>query len=665
MSTGSSRPFIDLSCSGPESNSSDNPYFASLLQARISRRNWLRGGGALLASLGLPGGLSAALSACATPSGGSASPLLGFRAIAATSADRITVPAGYRTQPMLPWGMPLEAGAAAFRGDASNSAAEQMQQMGSHHDGMHFFPIDVKTGGNSSVEGLLVMNHEYVDPDLLHTHGPSPLPRPLEEVRKELAAHGNSIAHIRLQENGDWQLVADSRYNRRITGFTHMEIDGPLRGNDALKTHYSPQGTATRGTLNNCSNGFTPWGTYLTCEENWAGCFVNGGVQPREQQRYGIPAQESYYHWHTAAPADDVAVRFNAAVSGKSATDDYRNEPNTFGWIVEIDPFDPHSTPVKHTALGRFAHEGIIFHPAVEGEPLVAYSGDDTRFEYIYKYVSRDAYRKADAGAHLLQNGTLYVAVFNGDGSGEWRALDINNADFIARAKASGVAFRDQADVLLNTRLAADVAGATKMDRPEWGAVHPHSGEVYFTLTNNSKRTQEQTDAANPRAHNEHGHIIRWREQGKPQATAFSWDVFWFGGEAGTAQPGFNKVTDAASEISCPDGLRFDNDGRLWIETDMSASGDLLGKAPFGNNGMFCADPVSGELRRFLSGPDGCELTGIAMTPDQSTMFVNIQHPGEGSTPEHFTSHWPEGGSSRPRSATVAIRRVDGGKVGT
>ena len=663
MNTNKSRPLIDLSCSERESNESSNPCFADLLQARISRRQWLRGGAALVASLGLPAGLAA----CAgrTPAASpAASSLLGFEPIAAVSLDRITVPAGYSTQTLLPWGTPLMADAVPFRPDAGNSAAEQARQVGSHHDGMHFFPIDLKDGGSSSVEGLLVMNHEYVDPNLLHPHGPSPLPRPLAEVEKELAAHGNSIAHIRLNAQGEWQLVKDSPYNRRITGMTHMEIDGPLRGHPALVTRYSPDGTATRGTLNNCSNGVTPWGTYLTCEENWAGCFVNEGEQLREQQRYGIPHKDSYYHWHTAAPQSDQALRFNATPRAADAAGDYRNEPNTFGWIVEVDPFDPHSTPVKHTALGRFAHEGIIFQPAVAGEPLVAYSGDDTRFEYIYKYVSRDAYQPATAGAHLLQNGTLYVAVFHEDGSGEWRALDINDAAFLARAEQAGVHFADQGDVLVNTRLAADVAGATKMDRPEWGAVHPHTGEVYFTLTNNSKRTDDQVNAANPRAHNIHGHIIRWRETSGVAGSAFAWDVFWFGGEAGTAQPQFAKVSDQWSEISSPDGLRFDNDGRLWIETDMSSDGDLIGGQAFGNNGMYAADPVHGEVRRFLSGPNACELTGIAITPDQSTLFVNIQHPGEGSEPDHFISHWPDGGDSRPRSATVAIRRKDGGRVG-
>ena len=662
MHTSKGNSLIDLAADEPRSNHSGNPHFSELLAARMSRRRLLGGGGALAAALTMPG----LLSACSSrPLHYSRTGLLGFEAIPVLSLDRVTVPAGYTTQTLLPWGAPLLSGAATFNSDASNTAAEQAQQVGSHHDGMHFFPIDLPAGGNSSTEGLLVMNHEYCDPQLLHTQGVLGLPRPLAQVEKELAAHGVSVAHIRLDADGQWQLVSNSRFNRRITGTTPMDIAGPLRGHSSLQTLFSPAGISARGTLNNCSMGVTPWGTYLTCEENWSDCFINRDADiPRSHYRYGIRADNSKYHWHTAQPQADISRRFDATVKAATATQDYRNEPHQFGWMVEIDPFNPDSTPRKHTALGRFAHEGIIFHKAVEGQPLVAYSGDDSRFEYIYKFVSHEPYYRASAGPHLLEQGTLYVAVFHEDGRGEWRALDIHNPEFQQRAAQAGVIFTDQADVLLNTRLAADAVGATRMDRPEWGAVHPHSGEVYFTLTNNDKRTEGDTDAANPRARNDYGHIIRWREQGAPQAQSFAWDVFWFGGPAGTGQPQHRTVADDAGKIACPDGLWFDTDGRLWIQTDMSNSGELLGSAEFGHNGMYAADPQSGELRRFLSGPNGCELTGVVSTPDQTTLFVNIQHPGEGSTPSHFTSHWPDGGRSRPRSATVAIRRNNGGKIG-
>ena len=661
MHTSRGNPLIDLAADEPLSNTSGNAHFSDLLATRISRRRLLGGGGALAAALTMP----AVLSACSARPLATNNGLLGFDAIPALTLDKVTVPAGYTTQTLLPWGTPLLPGAADFKTDASNSAAEQAQQVGSHHDGMHFFPIDLPAGGNSSTEGLLVMNHEYCDPDLLHTQGALGLPRPLEQVEKELAAHGVSVAHIKLDDDGQWQLVRNSRFNRRITGTTKMDIAGPLRGHDCMQTAFSPEGISARGTLNNCSMGVTPWGTYLTCEENWADCFINRDADiPRSHYRYGIRADNSKYHWHTAQPQADIVRRFDATATADTATQDYRNEPHQFGWMVEIDPFNPDSTPRKHTALGRFAHEGIIFHKAVEGQPLVAYSGDDSRFEYIYKFVSREAYFRASAGPHLLENGTLYVAVFHDDGRGEWRALDIHHAEFQQRAAQAGVTFADQADVLLNTRLAADVVGATKMDRPEWGAVHPHTRDVYFTLTNNDKRRSDETNAANPRAHNQYGHIIRWREQGLPQAQHFAWDVFWFGGPAGTEQPQHKTASSVASEIACPDGLWFDADGRLWVQTDISNSSALLGSAEFGHNGMYAADPGSGELRRFLSGPNGCEVTGVVSTPDQTTLFVNIQHPGEGSTPTKFTSHWPDGGRSRPRSATVAIRRIHGGKIG-
>jgi hypothetical protein len=356
-----------------------------------------------------------------------------------------------------------------------------------------------------------------------------------------------------------------------------------------------------------------------------------------------------------------VYARFNVSSLGEDATEDYRNEPNHFGWMVEIDPFDPESVPQKRTALGRFAHEGVVFAPAQEGQPVVCYSGDDARNEYTYKFVSAANYHAATAGGYLLNEGTLYVAKFNEDGSGEWLPLDINDPDFIAKADAAGVTFEDQADVLINTRLAADVAGATKMDRPEWGAVHPETGEVYFALTNNTSRTEENVDAANPRANNTTGHIIRWREQ---DGDGFEWDIFMLAGDVGTETPGEDAVTlTEDNHFASPDGLWFDKRGVLWIQTDMSGSQQAEG--PFGNNQMLAADPVTKEVRRFLVGPVECEVTGVIATPDMKTLFVNIQHPGDRSAPGDFNSHWPEGGAVRPRSATVIITKDDGGVIGS
>lgn len=670
MSTNKNNPLvIDNSGIDPQTNFSLNPTFEAIVNARMKRRNFLKGsmGAAVVAFMG------GALVGCnssdiddeddtdITPVPAT---LLGFTAIAAARPDSILVPEGYTATAFLPWGTPLCGTYPAYLSDATNTGAEQEQQVGMNHDGMHYFPIDVRSGGSNSEEGLLVMNHEYVEPAVQHPMGPTGVPRPEDEVRKEIAAHGVSVAHIAKQADGSWELVANSPFNRRITAGTPMELTGPVRGNEKVVTKYSPDGTRTRGTINNCAHGYTPWGTYLTCEENWAGYFMNTDTpKPREHNRYGVATNNGRYYWETAEPAADQYQRFNASTLGADATDDYRNEPNTFGWIVEIDPFDPDSVPQKRTALGRFGHEGIVFGLVEEGKPIVAYSGDDSQFEYIYKYVSNALYYKNTAGGHLLNDGILYVAKFNEDGTGEWLPLDVNNADFMAKVTAAGVTFADQGDLLLNTRLAADIAGATKMDRPEWGAVHPETGEVYFTLTNNSRRTADNTDAANPRAANATGHIIRWNEDVTQEATTFEWDIFLLAGDVGTETPGTDLVLSAENHLASPDGLWFDYNGLLWIQTDMSGSQQSAG--PFGNNQMLAADPVTREVRRFLVGPMDAEITGVVTTPDGKTMFVNIQHPGDRSSWDNFTSNWPEGGSARPRSATVIITKNDGGVIGS
>lgn len=364
------------------------------------------------------------------------------------------------------------------------------------------------------------------------------------------------------------------------------------------------------------------------------------------------------YRWETAddsAYGDARYQRFNASTLGASATDDYRNEPNCFGWIVEIDPFDPTSTPVKRTALGRFAHEGLVFAPVAEGRALVCYSGDDARNEYIFKFVSAQPYHAATASGDLLDYGTLYVAKFNDDGTGEWLALDASDPAFQAEAATAGVGFASQADVLVNARTAADVVGATKMDRPEWGAIHPQTGEVYFTLTNNSSRSA--ADAANPRAPSPRGHIIRWRETGNDHAAArFDWDIFVLAGPESESQDLAGNPLTAGNIFNSPDGLCFDDGSTLWIQTDGSDA------APFLNNMMLAADPQSGAIKRFFVGPVQCEVTGVVTTPDRRTMFVNIQHPGEDN---NGGSHWPDGGAARPRSATVIVTKDDGGVIGT
>lgn len=665
---------IDNSGIEPLSNDSGNPYIGDVLRQSPGRRQLLKGGLGLAASVFFTGGLTGCDVAPPPTRRDARNSLLGFAPIAISNKDSLVVPAGYRIEVFAPSGSPLNGIAPAYQADGGNTAADQEQQKGSNHDGMHFFPIDCRTGGESSSEGLLVTNHEYVDANILHAHGPTVVSlRPAEQVYKEMAAHGVSIQHIKRGQDGHWRVVTDSPYHRRITATTIMDIYGPARGHQNCQTAFSPSGEQARGTVNNCSHGVTPWNTYLAAEENWAGYFINhDSTLPREHRRYGISQMQSRYGWERADTDDSLCRRFNASRSAETAQQDYRNEPNTFGWMVEIDPFDPQSTPRKRTALGRFAHEGVIFAKAEEGRPVVCYSGDDSQFEYIYKFVSAEHYSAESAGGHLLDQGTLYVAHFSEDGSGQWLALDINDSTFQKQAQIAGVAFADQTDVLINARLAADVVGATKMDRPEWGAVHPQTRDVYFTLSNNSLRTQARTDAANPRAPNTNGHIIRWREaDGNPEALSFNWDIFLLAGDVGTATDSNGSpqlshpsiVLTQDNHFGSPDGLWFDQRGVLWIQTD--TGGGQRSDRAFGNNQMLAADPTSGDIRRFLVGPRGCEVTGVISTPDLKTLFVNIQHPGGSSPPGQFTSHWPDGGASRPRSATVIITKMDDGLIGS
>ncbi|MDH5821513.1 PhoX family phosphatase [Luteimonas sp. RD2P54] len=634
-----------------DSNRSGNTHFADVLRTRMARRRLLQGGLGLAMGAGLFGAAAAAVPdpthARKPPRRPRGEPL-GFSAVPVGRGAEVVVPPEYAVSVILPWGEPITGSYPRYLDGGLNSGADQEQQVGMHHDGMHFFPLQ-KAPPFKQGMGLLVMNHEYIDQAALHADGPvdSGGRRDPGQVRKEIAAHGVSVVEIRRRRD-TWETVR-GRYNRRITGATPMEIAGPARGHRLLRTAYSPEGTRTRGTLNNCAHGHTPWRTYLTCEENWAGYFVNRGERPREHARYGVATSAGRYGWETVEP------RFDATALGDDPALDYRNEPNHFGWIVEIDPFDPDSTPVKRTALGRFAHEGLVFAQPRPGQRLVAYMGDDAQNEYVYRFVSRDSYVPGSASGALLDHGTLYVARFADDGSGEWRPLDIGDPGFAAAAAAAGVRFEDQADVLVNTRLAADVAGATPMDRAEWGAVDPRTGEVYFTLTNNSSRSAGDVDGPNPRGPNAYGHVIRFMERG--DWLRFDWDVFLLSGpEHDSLGPDGAPLGVDAIHAS-PDGLWFDAHGLLWIQTDMS--GSQLGSGPFGNNQMLVADPASGAIKRFLVGPPGCEVTGVVTTPDSRTMFVNIQHPAESGG-----GGWP-GGMLKPRSATLVVTRRDGGVVGT
>ena len=587
------------------SNRSANPTFDEVL---VSRRALLKGG--------LGAALAAALPGCVTPP--ASRPQLSFTPIAPSSEDALRVPPGYDAQVLYRWGDPVgsPAGMPEFRMDASNSAADQALQAGMHHDGMHYFAL------RGSQRGLLAMNHEYLDQRLLFPDGVSTWSA--EKVLKAQNAIGVSVIEVQLQGNA-WQVVRPSQYARRITARTPCRIAGPAAGHALMRTAADPDGRTVLGTHNGCAHGWTPWGTYLTCEENWHAQFVHRGTITPEQQRYRISARGFGYRW------EEHDERFDAAR--------HPNEPNRFGWIVEIDPFDPNSTPVKRTALGRIKHEGAASSVGPDGR-VAFYMGDDEAFEYIYKFVTERPFDPAnrEANRDLLDSGTLYVARFNADGTGEWRSLQ----------------GPDQGNIVIHARLAADAAGATKMDRPEWIVPHPATREVYAALSNNSAR--RASEPGNPTAPNLFGHIVRWREEGDdPAATVFRWDVFVVAGPSG-------KGNGQGDAFACPDGLWFDSLGTLWVQTDMSPS--VLGRgdyAPLGNNQALAVDPVTKVFRRFLTGPRGCEITGFHTTPDNRTAFVNIQHPGEG-----LGSNWPDyvpGG--RPRSATVAIRRRDGGIIGS
>jgi secreted PhoX family phosphatase len=652
------------------SNFSANPTFYDIIEAaRADRRSFVFGGLAAMLGSGIVTVGLGPQAARAESHGG----LLGFAPVPVSKDDTVVVPAGYKVQVLVPWGTPIMDGAPDWTSGTTPGAAQGMQ-VGQHHDGMHFFPID-----GSSTDGLLVFNHEYTEPRFMHAAKwagqalenedvvlTAEGKRDDDEVLAEINAHGVTVVRITRGDDGMWAVQMDP-HNRRITGLTEMAISGPAKGSAHLVTKFSPDGTKTRGTLNNCANGYTPWNTYFAAEENWAGYFVNKTDEaPREHKRYGVPNEASRYKWELAAGGADEFARFDATATGADATADYRNEPNTFGWMTEIDPFDPASTPVKRTALGRFAHEGVVFAPVEAGKPVVCYSGDDSRFEYIYKFVSAAPYAEGVRG-EILDEGTLYVAKFNADGSGEWLALAPGQNGLTPEN-----GFADLADILVNTRSAADKAGATKMDRPEWGTVDYATGEVYFTLTNNNRRTLLQVDAVNPRAENNFGSIVRWKEAGGDfTATGFSWELFVLAGNKVNSKTIANETLNDDNLFACPDGIWSDANSRLWIQSDM---GDISPNQkgplePFGMNMMLCADPTTGEIRRFLTGPWGQEITGISATPDGKVLFVNVQHPGAHASGEEFAagnfgSGFPDYNGSVPRSATLVIWREDDGVVG-
>lgn len=732
------------------SNTSNNPTFENVLSARLSRRGLLRGGvgtagTALLGSMALVacggGSDNDAPTPAPAPEPAPTEKLLGFQAVPKSLADAVIVPAGYTVGVLYALGDPLTAATPAYKNDGTDTSFET--RAGDHHDGMEWFGLDAsgKLSRTATDRGVLAVNHEATTDEtrasfFLHANGgTTTLPRPASEVDKEIAIHGISVVEV-AKTAGKWATVPGSSFNHRLTALSDIEIAGPGRGNALLVTKYSTDGNRTRGTLNNCGTGKTPWGTFLTGEENWFGYFTRNAADDAARgdksvtalKRYGSSQGGASRHGWESAGADDKYARWNISKLGVSAngSDDYRNELNGMGYIVELDPLDKTKAARKRTALGRFAHESAAFGIPVAGQPLVVYMGDDARNEYTYKFVSTAVWSAADANAadrmaigdKYLNDGKLYAAKFNADGSGTWLELSISNPVVSGFA---GYAFADQADVVINARLAADAVGATKMDRPEWGGVNPANGEIYQTLTNNSNRRVDPTgssqlspDASNPRVYtdlkgatpqagNPNGHLLRMKEGAAGGiATTFTWDIYLFGAESG-ADKGMVNISNltADQDFSSPDGLVFSPaTGICWLQTDDGAYTDVT------NNMMLAAlpgqvgdggpktlsytkadsskldvltqvgkAPTVDTLKRFLVGPVGCEITGLAETPDGKAIFINIQHPGESTKaadiadPTKYTSRWPAnagyGTGTRPRSATIVITKDDGGRIGT
>ncbi len=667
-----------------DNNTSGNPSLQDVLAARMHRRHILKGGvGAMtMAGLGTLG-----LTACSTmPGAAIAEPTLGFKAVNKSLMDRITVPEGYTATVVYATGDAMDPAVSDYKNDGTDD--NFARRAGDHHDGIHYFGLNAAgMRDDSSLDrALLVMNHENITGTVrfMHPAGQTNIaadagPRPAAEVVKEIEAHGVSVVELR-KTGGKYGYVKASGFNRRITAATTMDMSGPARGSAYLKTVFSPNGTQTRGTVNNCANGYTPWGTYLTCEENWAGYFIRGNDTAARSQRDNAallrngmrPGTSGFAHnrWASAVAGDAVNTQFSRwdctadASKASDGTGDFRNAANTFGYVVEIDPFNPTAAPVKRTGLGRRANEGASASMATAGQPLAFYIGCDSRGEYVYKFVSQKLWIPSDAnrtdrmnvGAEYMDDGTIYAARFNANGTGNWVRLDMSNPDVAAGVPASalnpaGYKFESQADICVNTRLAADAAKATRMDRPEWTAVNPKNGEIYITMTENPDRgnttatsgnnfTNPEVDAANPRywldskgvssqnaaaipaqRGNVNGHIVRIREDGDTAgATSFKWDIFLFGAQA-VADAGMDNVNwqknvnlsglSPLNDLSKPDGCWFaPSSGILWIQTDDNTFTDqtncmLLAAVPgnYGDGGpVTVINKADGSPNRAVTG---------------------------------------------------------------
>lgn len=600
--------------------------FDAVVERAISRRGFL--GGALAfgsGALAMGAGLMSSTSAARAEGMG-----FNFKPIDIATDHDIHVPEGYQWKTLVRWGDALFSEARGAYSPETGVPVEMSDKVfGENTDGMETFVDGDKT--------ILAINSEYVNPKINLPAASEGMPQNADEVMMLKNMQGVTVVEV--ADNGDgYEVVVDSAYNRRITHETQMIMDGPAAGSDLVKTKADPAGLNPKGTMNNCGSGKTLWGTYLTCEENFNGYFgATGDYEVTEGlKRYGIGG-EGRYAYEKFDPRYDLTQE--------------PNEPNRHGWVTEINPLDPTSTPVKHTALGRFKHENAEMVQAKDGR-VVVYMGDDERGEFMYKYVSNGSYSEGGSTEGLLSDGTLYVAKFNDDLTGEWLALT---------PETTGMPMED---ILVFARIAGSKVGATTMDRPEWIAANPLKVEAYCALTNNKNRGVkpnaggDETPASgpNPRETNNYGQIVRWKPAGEDHgATEFTWDLYVMAGNPtvyDNAYAGSENV-NAGNMFNSPDGMAFSSDGYLWIQTDGDDSneGEFEGQ---GNNQMLVGNTETGEIARFLTAPNGAEVTGLTWSPDKKVAFVGIQHPG---------GSWPDG-NGKPRSSVIAVWREDGALIG-
>ena len=641
-------------------NPTGNATFGEIVQRRFNRREVLRGTLAVTAMGAIAGPI--AFGGRQAKANG---PAFTFTEIEHGVDTTHHVAPGYKAEVLLRWGDPLFPDSPAF--DPRNqSAAAQLKQFGYNNDYIGFLPLP--EGSEASDRGLLCVNHEYTN-EVLMFPGIERQDRDREfadmtkeMVEVEMAAHGGTVVEVR-KAGGTWEVVLDSPYNRRISAYeTPIKISGPAAGHDRMKSAQFASGNYTIGTINNCAGGMTPWGTYLMAEENFHGYFwgdIANNPEKVNYERYGVPGQ--WYAW------GKYVDRFNLEKDPRSA--------NQFGWIVEVDPLDPNAMPIKRTALGRFKHEGA--ETIVNGDGrVVIYSGDDQRFDYLYKFVTEGRYAPGNKAANrdLLDKGTLYVARFDDDGSATWLPLVHGKGPLTA---ANG--FKSQADVVIETRRAADLLGATPMDRPEDVQPNPRNGKVYVMLTNNSKRKADQVNAANPRPENLFGHIVELTPPGGDHAAEkVTWDFLVKCGDPSKAEVGatWNPKTSEHGWFAAPDNCTFDSQGRLWISTDQGSAWSLSGTA----DGLFGIE-TEGETRAyskmFFRVPVGAELCGPIFTPDDRSLFLAVQHPASDGTKEFpgferrstfddAATRWPDFKDDMPpRPSVVVVTKDDGGAIAT